>query len=483
MRQAYKTAFLIICLPAFTGGCMTINPKQGFSDVAETVKVRIGKRVHWQLEAEEKRAAQADLKTLLARPLTPSRAVQIALLNNRDLQATYADLGIAQAAVVQARLVKNPVLDGAVTWFNDAGGTPNLAFGVAWNFIDLLQRPLRKAVAESEFEEAKYRVARRVIALAADTHAAFIDYVANAQEVELFSQVVRSARATAKAAEALRKAGNITALQFDQQQSFLTRAKLEIAQAEGRQTEARERLNVLMGLTGAETKWRAPKRLPDVPAHRLNTRNMERRAVQHSLEIAAVRQRLITLGRRFRLVKKQSLIPNLEVGAEFEREVEVEDGEKNLREAFGPTFELEIPIFDRGQARRAGAAFQIKKAEDELWALAVRVRSAARLARARLLMTRKTAAYYSSTILPESRRILTGTQRDYNAMQQSIFQLVTAKRQQILAGREFIQARRGYWAAHVRFQQILSGALPEGGGGETMEVASPGNGGADEGEH
>lgn len=464
---------VLLALPA----CTRIAPQEAFQDVAVDVGARINKRIHWDAGTEDDVAARAGVKSLLARPLTPSSAVQIAVLNNRDLQAAYGEVGIAQANLVQAGLLRNPVFDGAVTWYADAGGTPNLAFGVAWSFIDLLKRPKRKAVARSELEEAKLMVARKVIEHAADTHAAFIDYVAAVQEVSMLRSVEESARANVRTAAALRKAGNITELQFEQNQSFLTSAKLELARAEARADEMREKLNVLMGLTGGQTRWVAPGKLPDLPQNMAQTGNAEARALRASLDIAIARQRLTTLGRTFRLVRKKSLLPDVEAGAEYEREVEVEQDketgfkEKDLRKAWGPTFEIEIPIFDHGQARKAGVLLQIQQAENTLWALAVKVRSAARLSAVRVQTASKTAAYYKQAVLPQSERLLRGTQRDYNAMQESIFQLIAARRQQILAERQSIQALRAYWNVFVRFEQLMSGSLPEGGGGG-MEVAS-----------
>lgn len=470
-------------------GCARLAPQEAFEDVAFDVGERINKRIAWDSGTSDDLAARSSVKAMLSRQLSPSSAVQIALLNNRDLQAAYADVGIAQANLVQAGLLKNPVADGAVTWFADAGGTPNLAFGVAWSFIDLLKRPRRKAVARSALEEAKLSVARRVIEHAANTHTAFVNYVAAMQEVNLFKTVADSARATVNAAAALRKAGNITALQFEQNQRFLTSAKLERAQAEAKADEAREKLNVLMGLTGGQTYWSAPHKLPELPQQMAKTGNVEARALRASLEIAMARQKLTTLGRQFKLVRQESLLRDVESGVEYEREVEVEkfedtgEKDKSRREAWGPVFEVEIPIFDRGQARKAGVLLQIRQAEDSLWALAVKVRSAARLSRVRVLTASKTVNYYKKAVLPQSQRILSGTQRDYNAMQESIFQLISARRQQILAGRQSIQAQRAYWIAYVRFQQLMSGTLPDGADGGAMEMASAASSGGGEGGH
>ena len=85
-------------------------------------------------------AAEA-VRSLLARELTADSAVQVALLNNRDLQATYEDLSVAQSDLVAAGLLRNPVFDAEVR-FGEAGGGTGVALGVAQDFLDVLFIPL-----------------------------------------------------------------------------------------------------------------------------------------------------------------------------------------------------------------------------------------------------------------------------------------------------------------------------------------------------
>ncbi|MGE0612379.1 MAG: hypothetical protein AB7O70_08525, partial [Hyphomicrobiales bacterium] len=155
MRAAAAT---LVALSA--SGCATTNPEGLFQEVAYTVESRSGNRIAWQAGPYSDSGAEMAVKALLAKPLTPRSAVQIALLNNRELQANYAELGIAQAALVQAKTPPNPVLDGAIT-FPEDGGT-NLAFGIAMNVIQVLYIPLKARVAESQIEEAKFKVASEV---------------------------------------------------------------------------------------------------------------------------------------------------------------------------------------------------------------------------------------------------------------------------------------------------------------------------------
>ena len=90
------------------GGCATFSQDGGFSPVESTAKARLNKEVHWIKSDADADTAQAMVKTLLANPLSADDAVQVALLNNRGLQATYAELGIAEADLVQAGRLSNP---------------------------------------------------------------------------------------------------------------------------------------------------------------------------------------------------------------------------------------------------------------------------------------------------------------------------------------------------------------------------------------
>jgi hypothetical protein len=68
----------------------------------------IGRNVVKIASVAQAQQAKEQVAHLLAVPLSPDAAVQVALLNNRDLQAAYNDLGISEAAYVQASLPPNP---------------------------------------------------------------------------------------------------------------------------------------------------------------------------------------------------------------------------------------------------------------------------------------------------------------------------------------------------------------------------------------
>src|SRR3989454_9977227 len=69
-------------------GCAHVDPNPAFRELANTVHLRTGKRVQWNRGTAQDAEAQAAVASLLRHPLTADTAVQVALLNKRNLQAT-----------------------------------------------------------------------------------------------------------------------------------------------------------------------------------------------------------------------------------------------------------------------------------------------------------------------------------------------------------------------------------------------------------
>src|SRR5207247_6487794 len=109
--------------------------------VSAAVEARSGKRVVWHLGTERDAHVAQEVHALLQDTLTVDGAIQVALLNNRNLQALYAELGVAQADLVQAGLLKNPMFDGAVHFVE--GGPAKLELRTAMDFLSLFYLPLR----------------------------------------------------------------------------------------------------------------------------------------------------------------------------------------------------------------------------------------------------------------------------------------------------------------------------------------------------
>src|SRR4051812_37190278 len=91
-RLALVVALAAIGIPAWA------VPKEPASKpVEKAVRDRTGLAVRWQQDAAAREAALVQVRMLLKKPLTVNAAVQIALLNNRELLATFEDVGVSAA--------------------------------------------------------------------------------------------------------------------------------------------------------------------------------------------------------------------------------------------------------------------------------------------------------------------------------------------------------------------------------------------------
>lgn len=443
-------------------GCATVSLNAGFSDISAAVEERSAARIFWNHGTELDREAAEKVRSLLKDKLNADRAVQVALLNNRDLQAIYSELGVAQADLVQAGLLNNPIFDAAVKF--PSSGPPNLELSAVMNFLDVFYIPLRKRVAAARFEEAKLRVTGAVIDFAGQVRSAFYSHQANEQMVELRQTIVQALAASLEVAMRLHEAGNITDLDLARERALAEASKLTLRSAEVAVRQSREQLNTLMGLWGKDTEWQTDGRLPDIPAPSLETDGIERIALERSVDLTNARQRIVVAGEQLGFHRSTALVPELRLGPLGERE----EGSWTV----GPTLEFPLPLFDQGQGRIGRAAAELRRAQQEHYALAVRIRSTARAVRDRMQGARDRALYYRDILLPLRERILNEVQLHYNAMQLGVFQLLRAREQQIEAGVAYIEALRDYWLSRTEIEQILSGRLPVSNGAISAPAGS-----------
>ena len=450
--NSLKTGIRAIVGVVALSGCVTIDRSAGFSDVSSNVQQRLGTPLFWNNGTDLDREAENKLKSTLEQKLTVERAIQIALLNNRELQAVYADLGVAQSDLVQAGLLKNPVFDAFVT-FPLSGGRPDFELTAVMGFLDIFYRPLRKRVAASRFEEAKTRVTGAVLDLAGKVRSAFFENLANEQLLGLNQSIVQTLAASLDVARRLQQAGNISDLDFARERVLLEGAKLRLRSAEISRRQSREQLNILLGLWGKDTGWQTEERLPDMPKDEMSLENLESAAVKQSLDLAEQRQRIIAAGEQLGVDRATALIADVDVGTRGERG----DGAW----AVGPALLFPIPLFDQGQARIGRAAAELNRAQQEYYALAVRVRATARAVADRLRGARDRALYYRDVVVPLQELTVNEAQLHYNAMQLGPIDLLRAREQQVHAATAYVEALRDYWIAYSDYQQLSSGRLPE----------------------
>src|SRR5918995_6193018 len=103
-----RTTIAAVGCALLLSGCAAFSPDGGMGVVEALAEHELRKDVVAIRTPEQAADVRGRLTHLLGKPLTADRAVQVALLNNHGLQAAYNELGLAEAARVEASLPPNP---------------------------------------------------------------------------------------------------------------------------------------------------------------------------------------------------------------------------------------------------------------------------------------------------------------------------------------------------------------------------------------
>jgi cobalt-zinc-cadmium efflux system outer membrane protein len=421
----------------FAAGCAQVPKEAGFNEVKDLVEQRVDYRLHWNQETEADHEVEKAIEELLKNELTADAAVQIALLNNPNLQAVYEDLGITQADVVEAGLLENPVIFGQVRFPNRSEESNNYEFGITQNFLNILMQPARKKLSAIRFEQVKLQVADEVIQLVAEVRRTYYSALGARQVRDLRSEITSAARSSFELALRLHSAGNISALELARENAHFEQSRLELANSETALLDEREQLTRLMGFWGPQTNWQLPEQLPDIPISEISLERLESMAIESRLDLAAEKKAVEALAQALGITIDWRWIGHIEVGISRERETD-------RTWVTGPALAIELPIFNQRQADIARLEAQLRRSQNRLTAQAIDIRSEVRSLKNRLIMQRNLIDHYRRTVLPLREQIVDLTLKKYNYMLTGAFDLLMAKQQEFEAYQKYLETVRDY---------------------------------------
>ena len=429
------------------GGCASFTPDAGFGEVQRSTQQRVDKDLHWaRSEADLDTIAQR-VADLLAKPLTVDDAVQIALLNNRGLQAGFQELGITEAETVQAGRLPNP---GFSFGRMRQGDEREIERGLHVNLARLVAMPLVGQMEARRFEQVKARVAMSVLSLAADTRKAYFTALAAEQTVRYMRQVKQAADASAELARRMQQVGNFNKLQRAREQSFYANAVLQLARAEQAQRATRERLVRLLGVWGAQTQFALPERLPDLPPSPLDLPDVEQVALAQRLDVQGARLAAQQTASNLGLTRTTRFVNVLELGLARNSS---NDGPTQRGWEIG----FELPLFDWGGARVARAEAIYMQALHRAAETAVNARSEVREAYTGYRSAYDIARHHRDEVVPLHQRIAEENLLRYNGMLIGVFELLADARTQIASVNASIEALRDFWVAQADLDMALIG--------------------------
>jgi outer membrane protein TolC len=461
---------LIVAMTLLLAGCARLSDDGGFSKVEQAVKERTGAETKWARSAAESDTVRARVKELLAQPLGPTEAVQIALLNNPGLQASYAEVGIAEADLVQASRWRGPTFSFARLRRHDE---KEIERGVFFDVLGLLTIPLSTRAADSRLQATQNRAAGEALRVALDTRKAWFQAVAAQETARYMAQVKEAAETSAELARRMAAVGNFPKLTYAREQAFYAETTAQLARARHNELAARERLARLLGVWGEDLGFQLPDRLPDLPKEpREGGPDLEAQALAQRLDVQGSRRDAESLARSLGLTKITRFVSLLEFGILSNSET----GEERQR---GWEVEIGLPIFDFGGARMARAERLYMQALNRTIENGVQARSEVREAYSAYRAAFDVSRHYRDEIVPLRRRISEEVLLRYNGMLMSVFELLADSREQVNAVNGYIESLRDFWTAESDLQMALTGRSPGamGGGARTEAPAAASGGG------
>ena len=376
-------------------GCATFSQDGGMESVSNLTEQRTGQAVTRPLTAQAASGNAERVSALLKQPLDPNTVVQIALLNNRGLQASFAELGVAEADYVQSGRMRNP---GFSFQRLKSGDSLEIDRSVTFDLIGLLTLPLRSGIEQRRFEQAKLLAASTAVQLAADTRRAYFEAVAARQTALYMEQVQGAAEATAELAKRMARVGNWSKLEQAREQAFYADATTQVARSKHNAVAAREQLLQLLGLWGADTAITLPDRLPDLPKLPTEVVDLENQAMAQRLDLQVAKRDTEATAKGLGLTRATGFINVLDAG--YANKSQTGRPREN-----GYTVSLELPIFDWGSARTAKAEALYMQAVARTQDTAIRARSEVRQAYSAYRTSYDVARHYRDEVVPLRRKI------------------------------------------------------------------------------
>lgn len=480
---------LVVGFPLILGACASVipsaytEPKAGFADVSAQTSNAIGKRTAFALSQAENDTLKKQVHGMVHRKtISADTAVQVALLNNKGLQASYTNVGLSAADAWQQATPENPIASIGVLGI----GAPELVAYraieglIRANILDATTRKQRMALADTGFRQAQLTAVNDTLTLANQTRQAWIAAVAAFETAGYLSRAKATSDAGSELARKLGETGALNKAGQAREHAFNAELAGQLAQARLSAIKSKENLTRLMGLWGTDVDYYIPDALPALPNSLGRIPNIEAKALRNRVDLRVAKLGLDAQAQAFGLTEQTRLVSDLEIvgGAELEREVD--DG-GDIENVVTPQVELEfaIPIYDTGKARMRKAELSYLQAANVLAESAVNVRSEARGAEEAYHASYKIARHYRDVLVPLRQTVEEEGLLSYNGMITNTFELLTDVREKLGASLEAANAKRDFFMAQAELTAAIfgGGAGSGGAGGEGATLAAGGGAG------
>jgi outer membrane protein TolC len=448
-------------------GCASTAIDGNITTAQDVAQQRLGAELRWLTTEAARDDARAEVDRLLQQPLSADDAVRIALAHSPAVQAMLYESAAASAQATQAARLPNPVFSFE-RLVRDEGGERDLDIGrmLGVSVFDLLLLPARLRLADFRQQQLRLQLANDVVQSVLEARNAWVRAVAAEQSLRYFEQVKASADASAELARRMQAVGNFSKLQRAREQAFAADAVAQLARGRQSAVGTREALVRALGLNpGQAQSLKLPDRLPDLPATPRDEQAVLQTAIDQRLDVRMAKAELAFAARNQGLTRVTSFVNGFHVAG-------VRNSETGREPQKGYELELPLPLFDVGEAHRAGAQAGHMAALHRAAQLGVEAASQVRETYAAYRAAYDVAKHYRDEVVPLRRAIADENLLRYNGMLIGVFELLADAREQIGSVVQAIDAQRDHWLADAAVQAALIGK-PLGAGAAPEARATP----------
>lgn len=386
---------------------------------------------------------QERVTQLLSTNLTADTSVETALLNNASLQADLEEVGIARADLWQACLISNPILSGFLR-FPHPSSVLNSEADLTMPLMDLILQPLRKRAACYKLAAVKAKTAFKALSFVADVKEAFYKVQAAEQLIALENQRLNLAELIFEITFRQWEAGNVGCVELTNAQSNKDASMIELLKREQKFISEGQKLAKLLGLK-------------DLTGITLSEKNESEKVLQPllSLEEQALEKRLDlwALYQEMLLIAQEGALKSWWTYTEVSGGISFENESDRIWE-LGPSIQLSLPLFDHGQAARQKLLVQFNQAKKRYRAKEIEIAG-------EVIQAYNEAEGWQDLIeegkaLASQNKIrIQETQKLYNVMTASVFDLLEAKESLLETEIEIKKAERAYCIAKARLDEAV----------------------------
>lgn len=387
-----------------------------------------------------------------AEPLTVERAVQAALLNNQQVRIDLTRLDAAQAELIQAGLLRNP-MGSLMALRPEGGGLFELDYNLMQSLFDLFTRSKRIDVANAAQARVQAEVMMSVVRIAQDTEATYYE-VMTAKDAVLLQQELLTLEQSVLVLQT-RKSGQgiLSSSAVMAQQTNTSQRAHELRTAEAEQTKALSALAGQLGLSSVDS-LRLPGHIPALTLSVLNEPELQALAQKHRPELMATNAS----------IEQAKAEKELQTGGL--RNTDASLGVAGNRESSGFSMkglavQITLPIFDTGRARSMLADANIARAQYQDEATQRLIPLEVERALATLIASTK-ALEHADHHLQQQHQLEKLAMRNYQQGAQEYLDIMEARRLRLASQSEQLKAQRALRLAYVDLERATGVAMQQG---------------------